>query len=77
MNIAWRTIAASLAAVGIAVGVACTAHADDDDDDDDDDGPRGSSSSIESWPPTKLSWPPLTVPTDDDGEVARPVVALP
>ncbi len=75
MNIAWRTTAALLAAVGVAVGIAWTAHADDDDDDD-DDGPSGTSS-IESWPPTELSWPPLTVPEDGDGEVTPPVVPLP
>lgn len=59
MNGAWRMAAALVATVGIAVGAAWTAHADDDDD---DDGGSSRGSSIESWPPTDISWPPLTVP---------------
>jgi hypothetical protein len=74
VNIAWRTAAAMLATFGVAVGIAWTAHADDDDDDDD---VEPGHSSIESWPPTKLSWPPLTVPIDGDGETALPAVPLP
>ena len=71
MNIAWRAAAALLATLGVAVGIAWTAHADDDDDDDDYESGH---SSIESWPPTKISWPPLTVPATGDGEVEPPVL---
>ncbi|WP_123027477.1 hypothetical protein [Mycolicibacterium stellerae] len=73
MNIAWRSAAALVATFGVAVGVAWTAHADDDDDDD----YEPSHSSIESWPPTELSWPPLTPPEDGYDEAAPPVVPLP
>ncbi len=75
MRAAWRTVAALLAATAIAIGAAWVAHADDDDDDD-DDGPPGSSS-IESWPPTELSWPPLTVSTNRPVEEAPPAVPVP
>ncbi len=75
MRAAWRTVAALLAAAAVAVSVAWVARADDDDDDDDDNGPG--SSSIESWPPTKLSWPPLTASTDRPAEEAPPVVPVP
>jgi len=71
---ALRAAGALLAAVAVAVGVAWVAHADDDDDDD-DDGPG--SSSIESWPPTKLSWPPLTASTDRPVDETPPVVPVP
>jgi hypothetical protein len=74
VNARWTTTAALLVTVGVAVGTAWTAHADDDDDDDDDEPVH---SSVESWPPTKISWPPLTVPEEGDGEAAPPVVALP
>jgi hypothetical protein len=67
-------MAALVATFGVAVGIAWTAHADDDDDDDNEEPGH---SSIESWPPTKLSWPPLTAPADGDGEAAPPVVPLP
>jgi len=55
--------------MAVAVGVACVAHADDDDDDD-DDGPG--SSSIESWPPTGVSWPPLTASTGRPEDPSTP-----
>ena len=76
MRPVWRVAAALLVTVVVALGVACTAHADDDDDDDDDDSGRGSSS-IESWPPTELSWPPLTAPPAADGVPPPPAVPLP
>lgn len=74
MNAALRTTAALLASVGIAVGIAWTAHADDDDG---DDGNRSGQGSIESWPPTKLSWPPLTVPEHGADQTTSPVVPRP
>jgi hypothetical protein len=66
---------ALLAAMIMAIGVAWVAHADDDDDDDDDGGP--SSISVESWPPTELSWPPLTASTDGPDKEAPPAVKVP
>lgn len=78
MRPVWRAAAALLVTVVVALGVACSAQADDDDDDDDDDGDSGrGSSSIESWPPTELSWPPLTAPAATGGTQPPPVVPLP
>lgn len=62
---------ALLVVVGIALGVARTALADDDDDDDTHESPG--QSSIESWPPTEVGWPPLAAP-DSDGDDSMPVV---
>lgn len=62
MNRSWRILWALTAAVAIAMGAGWTAHADDDDDDDE----PGHGSSVESWPPTEISWPPLTIRTKDE-----------
>jgi hypothetical protein len=75
MKAAWKTLAALMATVGVAISIAWTAHADDDDNDEDDD--SSSRSSVESWPPTKISWPPLSAPTGNNGEDAPPVIPLP
>lgn len=76
MKPAWRTLAVVLATLGISVGFAWIAHADDDDDDNDSSS-QTSQTSIESWPPTQLSWPPLSVPEDDDSQDTSPAVPLP
>ncbi len=69
-----RSAVALLTTVAIMVGLAGTAHAGDDDDDD-GHGDSGQSS-VESWPPTEVGWPPLAVPESDDGD-ATPVVVVP
>jgi hypothetical protein len=63
---------ASVVTVALILGGVGNARADDDDDDDDDSGRR--SSSVEMWPPTEVSWPPLSAPTSTP---APPVIPLP
>lgn len=60
-----------LISLALAIGIAGAAHADDDEDDESDRG----SSSVETWPPTDVSWPPLDPPDDQDG--APPVIPVP
>ncbi|MBI3216508.1 MAG: hypothetical protein HYZ38_22060 [Mycobacterium sp.] len=63
-----------LVSAGVAAMIAvlsCGYATADDDDDDDDSG--HSSSNVESWPPTTVSWPPFSAPdesgTEDDNSV--------
>lgn len=73
----WRAgLSVVAAAVTLLAGACGVAWADDDDDDDDDDYDRGSSS-VETWPPTKLSWPPLTAPAGGVDAGRAPVIPIP
>ncbi len=63
-----------LVAVVLGVGTAGAANADDDDDDDDDG--HSSVNSVEIWPPTTVSWPPISRPNDED-EGTAPAIPVP
>lgn len=62
-----------LISLALAVGVAGTAYADEDDDEDQES--DRDSSSVETWPPTDVSWPPLDPPDDQDSPL--PVIPVP
>lgn len=74
MNAVCRAVVALLVTLGIAVGIARTAHAGDDDDDTHD---GSGQSSVEFWPPTEINWPPLEVPDGDAAEPAPTVLPAP